>query len=58
VAGVRYHHVDGQGFRFGVYRERVLAQAAAQFHAVPAWLPMWGSPFCERYGFEVCGPNR
>ncbi|MEY2685618.1 MAG: hypothetical protein RJA09_2763 [Pseudomonadota bacterium] len=58
VAGVRYHHVDGQGFRFGVYRERVLAQAAAQFHAVPAWLPMWGSPFCERYGFEACGPNR
>lgn len=58
VAGVRYHHVDGQGFRYPVYRDRVLAEAAKQFHAIPRWLPMWGSPFCERYGFEACGPNR
>lgn len=58
VAGVRYHHVDGQGFRYPVYRERILSQAAVQFHAVPDWLPMWGNPFCERYGFDACKPNR
>lgn len=58
VAGVRYHVLQGEGFRYPAYRDGVLAEVARQFHAVPAWLPIWGSPFCERYGFADCAPGR
>ena len=58
VAGVRFWMVDGFGFNFPAYRTRVLAEAAKEFHNVPQWLPIWGSPFCERYGFAECSPGR
>jgi len=58
VAGVRYYVLRGEGFRYAAYREGVLAEVARQFHAVPRWLPIWGSPFCERYGFTDCMPGR
>ncbi len=54
VEGVTYHVLDGIGFKYTVYREQVLAEVARHFHAVPAWLPQWGHPFCDRYGFD-CG---
>jgi hypothetical protein len=56
VAGVPYFVLEGQGFRYPVYRDTVLAEAARRFHAVPQGLPNWGSPFCERYGFTDCAP--
>ncbi len=56
VAGVTYHQLDGEGFRYAAYREQVLAEVARQFHDYPRWLPLWGSPFCERYGFADCSP--
>lgn len=58
VAGVRFWAVDGEGFRYAPYRERVLAAVARDFHAIPAWLPVLGNPFCERYGFAQCAPGR
>ena len=58
VAGVTYYTLDGSGFRYAAYREAVLAEVARQFHAYPRWLPLWGSPFCERYGFTDCSPAR
>ena len=58
VAGVRYWKIDGYGFDFTAYRARVLSEVARQFHQVPQWLPIWGSPFCERYGFAECSPGR
>ncbi|WP_372657653.1 ArnT family glycosyltransferase [Hydrogenophaga sp.] len=58
VAGVDYYAVDGQGFRFQPYRDTVLADIAREFHDVPSWLPLLGSPFCERYGFADCSPGR
>lgn len=57
LRGQTYYVVDGVGFRFEPYRERVLAEAARRFHQVPAGLPVLGSPFCERYGFSWCSPR-
>ncbi len=56
VAGVPYYALEGTGFRYQAYRDTVLTEAARRFHAVPAWLPNWGSPFCERYGVADCAP--
>ena len=56
VEGVPFFAVDGVGFRFQAYRDGVLAVVAREFHDVPAWLPVVGSPFCERYGFVACSP--
>lgn len=54
VRGVSYWRVDGQGFRYAPYRDRVLREAAEHFHRIPPWLPNPRSPFCERYGFDDC----
>ena len=56
VHGVTYYVLDGEGFKYAVYRERVLSRIVAHFYAIPKWLPLWGSPFCERYGFAQCAP--
>ncbi|MBK8072622.1 MAG: glycosyltransferase family 39 protein [Ramlibacter sp.] len=56
IYGVRFYAVDGTGFRFEVYRRQVLAEVARQFYRIPAWLPIVGHPFCERYGFTACSP--
>jgi len=58
VHGVTYYVLDGWGFRYEVYRDRVLAEAARRFHDIPHRLPVWGNPFCERYGFAQCAPGR
>ena len=58
VAGVTYYQLDGEGFRYQAYRDTVLRQIAEQFHDIPPWLPLKGSPFCERYGFDSCSPPR
>ncbi len=58
VDGAEFWYVDGEGFRFAPYRERVLAAVARDFHDIPRWLPVLGNPFCERYGFAECAPGR
>ena len=58
VDGARFWRVDGEGFRYAPYREQVLAAIARDFHDIPRWLPILGSPFCERYGFAACSPGR
>lgn len=57
VEGVTYYALDGEGFKYAVYREQVLADIAQRFHAVPHWLPQWGHPFCERYSFDCVRPR-
>lgn len=57
VSGVDFYWLDGQGFNYATYRERVLKEAATQFHNIPAWLPVWGNPFCERYDFPDCATD-
>ena len=58
IEGVQFWMVDGTGFRFQPYREQVLAKIAQEFHDIPRWLPLLGNPFCERYGFAACSPQR
>jgi hypothetical protein len=58
VAGVSYYALEGTGFRYAPYRDQVLGQVVERFYAIPAGLPLWGSPFCERYGFTTCAPGR
>jgi hypothetical protein len=52
--GAVFHVIEGQGFQFEVYRDKVLRQIYAQRHQIPAWLPMTGCAFCERF----CGALR
>ena len=58
IEGVPFWAVDGTSFKFQPFRETVLAEIAREFHAIPAWLPVLGNPFCERYGFAQCSPGR
>jgi 4-amino-4-deoxy-L-arabinose transferase-like glycosyltransferase len=58
IEGVAFFAVDGTGFRFQPYRDTVLVEVAREFHDIPRWLPVLGSPFCERYGFAACSPGR
>lgn len=58
IDGVAFYAVDGVGFRYAPYRETVLTTIAREFHQVPPWLPLWSSPFCERYGLTECSPGR
>lgn len=58
IEGVRFYAVDGTGFRYQPYRDTVLTTIAREFHQVPTWLPLLGSPFCERHGFAECSPGR
>lgn len=57
LSGVTFHWLDGNGFRYAPYREQVLTAVQRRYHAIPPWLPLWGSPFCERYGFADCSPG-
>jgi hypothetical protein len=54
IHGATFHWLDGKGFRYAPYRERVLVEVQRRYHRIPAWLPVLGSPFCDRYGFADC----
>lgn len=58
VDGVAFYAVDGEGFKYQPFHDTVLAEVAREFHDIPTWLPILGSPFCERYGFPHCSPGR
>ncbi|WP_301102289.1 glycosyltransferase family 39 protein [Propionivibrio sp.] len=47
--GARYYLVLGQGFKYSVYHDKVLARIRERFYWIPAWLPQRGCEFCERY---------
>ena len=49
IRGAVFHLVDGRGFRFPVYRERVLDEIRRRYYALPAWLPRGPCDFCDRY---------
>lgn len=55
--GVAFHVVEGIGFKYEAYRQGVLGFAYKQFYNIPAWLPMTGCPFCERYCGQVRCPR-
>ena len=55
--GVMFHVVEGTGFNYPAYRAGVLGVAFRHFYNIPAWLPMTGCPFCERYCGQVRCPR-
>ena len=55
--GVPFYLVDGTQFNYPAYRSGVLGTAFRQFYNIPAWLPMTGCPFCERFCGQVRCPS-
>jgi len=49
--------VEGLGFKFETYRQQVLGDIFKRYYNIPAWLPMTGCPFCERYCGQVRCPR-
>lgn len=52
--GATFYAVEGVGFRHEAYRAQVTAQVNRLYYRFPAWLPVWGCSFCQRY----CGADR
>jgi len=57
VQGARFYWLEGIGFDAQAYRQGVLQDIANTYHRIPRWLPILGSPFCQRYGFAHCSPQ-
>ncbi len=55
--GVTFHAVEGRNFHYAAYRQGVQADILRRYHAVPAWLPMTGCPYCVRYCGQVRCPT-
>lgn len=49
VLGATFHFVEGHGFRYEAYRDRILDEVRRRWYAVPAWLPKGPCYFCDRY---------
>ncbi len=56
--GDTYEFLDGQGFRYEVYKEQILNEIHRKYFNIPDFLPLLGNPFCERYGYEDCQPQK
>jgi hypothetical protein len=56
-SGAQFFVVEGQGFRYELYRQQVLGEIFRRYYNIPAWLPMTGCPFCERYCGQVRCPR-
>ncbi|MGE0808716.1 MAG: ArnT family glycosyltransferase [Burkholderiaceae bacterium] len=49
IRGAAFHLVEGRGFRYETYRDRVLDEVRRRYYAVPSWLPPGACYFCDRY---------
>ena len=49
IRGAVFHLVEGHGFRYPVYRDRVLDAVRQRYYALPRWLPSGACYFCDRY---------
>lgn len=54
VRGAVFYQVLGRGFDYAAYRDGVLAPVREKYYQVPAWLPLRGCYFCERYFRGQC----
>ena len=50
--GATHYAVLGRGFDYAAYREGVLKAVNERWYRIPAWLPVGGCYFFERYGFQ------
>jgi hypothetical protein len=39
----------GRGFKYGAYRDDILATVRQKYYALPAWLPQTACYYCDRY---------
>jgi hypothetical protein len=51
VDGARFWLAEGREFNFDAYRKDVLTTIATSFYRIPAFLPVYGCKFLERYDF-------
>lgn len=49
LRGATFHLIEGHGFRYEAYRDRVLDEVRRRWYAVPEWLPAGPCYFCDRY---------
>jgi hypothetical protein len=49
IRGAVFHLIEGHGFRYPVYRDRVLDAVRQRYYALPRWLPSGACYFCDRY---------
>jgi len=49
IRGAVFHLIDGRGFRYPAYRDRVLEDVRRRYYALPGWLPSGPCYFCDRY---------
>jgi 4-amino-4-deoxy-L-arabinose transferase-like glycosyltransferase len=55
--GATFYAVEGVNFRYARYRELVMREVNRRYYNFPAWLPVWGCSFCQRYcGAARCAP--
>jgi hypothetical protein len=50
VAAGAHHAVLGRGFDYAAYQAGVLKDVRERWYRIPAWLPVGGCYFFERYG--------
>jgi hypothetical protein len=51
VDGITFYVLLGNGFRYSLYRDEILADVNADFYQIPRWLAVGHCDFKERYGF-------
>ena len=44
-----FNVIHAQGFKYPVYRERMLTRIKNHYYRLPGWLPLRGCPFTDRY---------
>jgi hypothetical protein len=49
VRGATFWRIRGEGFKYEIYRDRILAEVRKRYYALPQWLPQCGCYFCDRY---------
>lgn len=49
IRGAVFHLIEGHGFRYPAYRDRVLDAVRQRYYALPRWLPSGPCYFCDRY---------
>ena len=49
VEGVRFELILGQGFKYELYRDKILVVANKKYYSIPEWLPVGSCGFKEKY---------
>ena len=52
VDGVRFELILGQGFKYELYRDEILAAVNKKYYSIPDWLPVGRCGFKEKYNLN------